>query len=42
MKTNSNDEIYIKLQKYLDSLPIDYPETESGVEISYRICSYLK
>ncbi len=29
----SNDEVYIKLQKYLDSLPIDYPETESGVEI---------
>ncbi len=33
MSSKSEDDIYRKLQKYLDSLPIDYPETESGVEI---------
>lgn len=31
--TKSEEEIYRDLQKYLDSLPIDYPETASGVEI---------
>ena len=33
MSGKNNDIVYRKLQKYLDSLPIDYPETESGVEI---------
>lgn len=33
MNSKNEDEIYRKLQKYLDSLPIDYPETESGVEL---------
>ncbi|NVM36496.1 MAG: 4Fe-4S binding protein [Candidatus Lokiarchaeota archaeon] len=33
MSSKSEDGIYRKLQKYLDSLPIDYPETESGVEL---------
>ncbi|MFW9829632.1 MAG: ATP-binding protein [Candidatus Thorarchaeota archaeon] len=31
--TKNEDETYRKLQKYLDSLPIDYPETKSGVEV---------
>ena len=33
MESKSEDEIYRKLQKYLDLLPIDYPETESGIEL---------
>ncbi|MFX1570227.1 MAG: ATP-binding protein [Promethearchaeota archaeon] len=33
MISKNEDDIYHKLQKYLDSLPVDYPETESGVEI---------
>jgi Pyruvate/2-oxoacid:ferredoxin oxidoreductase delta subunit len=33
MSSNSKDLTYRKLQKYLDSLPVDYPQTESGVEI---------
>ena len=33
MSAKNDDIVYRKLQKYLDSLPIDYPETESGVEI---------
>ena len=33
MSSNNEDEIYRKLQRYLNSLPIDYPETESGVEL---------
>jgi len=33
MNSKNEDEIYRKLQIYLDSLPIDYPETKSGVEI---------
>ena len=39
MSSESEDKVYRKLQKYLDSLPIDYPETESGVEI--RILKHL-
>lgn len=39
MISKSEDEIYRKLQKHLDSLPVDYPETESGVEI--RILKHL-
>jgi len=39
MISNNEDEIYRKLQKHLDSLPIDHPETESGVEI--RILKHL-
>ena len=39
MSSNSEELIYRKLQKYLDSLPIDYPETKSGVEI--RILKHL-
>lgn len=39
MSSKSEDEVYRTLQKYLDSLPIDYPETESGVEI--RILKHL-
>ena len=31
--------VYRKLQKYLDRMPISYPETESGVEI--RILKHL-
>ncbi len=33
MNSKNEDDIYRKLQIYLDSLPIDYPETESGVEL---------
>jgi electron transport complex protein RnfB len=33
MSAKSDEIVYRKLQMYLDSLPIDYPETESGVEI---------
>lgn len=33
MSSKIEDDTYRKLQKYLDSLPIDYPETESGVEL---------
>ena len=33
MSSNSEDEVYRTLQVYLDSLPIDYPETKSGVEL---------
>jgi len=33
MSSNSEDKIYRTLQIYLDSLPIDYPETKSGVEL---------
>jgi len=33
MSAKNEDIVYRKLQRYLDSLPIDYPETESGVEI---------
>ena len=33
MSAKNDDIVYRKLQKYLDSLPIDYLETESGVEI---------
>jgi len=33
MSAKNDDIAYRKLQRYLDSLPIDYPETESGVEI---------
>jgi len=33
MSAKNDDIVYRKLQRYLDSLPIDYPETESGVEI---------
>lgn len=33
MSSNSEERIYRKLQKYLDSLPVDYPETKSGIEI---------
>ncbi|MFW9947583.1 MAG: ATP-binding protein [Candidatus Odinarchaeota archaeon] len=39
MSSESEDEVYTKLQKYLDSLPVDYPETESGIEI--RILKHL-
>ncbi len=39
MISKNEDEIYRKLQQYLDTLPIDHPETESGVEI--RILKYL-
>jgi len=39
MSSNSEDLIYRELQKYLNSLPIDYPETKSGVEI--RILKHL-
>ncbi|MFX0020253.1 MAG: 4Fe-4S ferredoxin, partial [Candidatus Hermodarchaeota archaeon] len=39
MSFESEDDIYRNLQKYLDSLPIDYPETESGVEL--RILKHL-
>lgn len=39
MSSKSEDDIYRKLQKYLDSLPIDYPKTESGVEL--RILKHL-
>ena len=30
---SENDDIYRELQKHLDTLPIGYPKTESGVEI---------
>ncbi|GAG86549.1 unnamed protein product, partial [marine sediment metagenome] len=33
MSAINDDIVYRKLQRYLDSLPVDYPETESGVEI---------
>ena len=33
MSAKNDDTVYRKLQEYLDSLPIDYPQTESGVEI---------
>jgi NAD-dependent dihydropyrimidine dehydrogenase PreA subunit len=33
MSAKNEEEIYRNLQKYLDSLPVDYPETDSGVEI---------
>jgi hypothetical protein len=36
---NENMEIYRKLQKHLDTLPIGFPPTESGVEI--RILKHL-
>ena len=39
MISKNNGDVYIKLQQYLDTLPIDYPETESGVEI--RILKHL-
>ena len=39
LNAKNKDDVYIRLQKYLDSLPIDYPETESGVEI--RILKHL-
>ncbi len=32
-ETLDEEKIYRELQKYLDSLPIDYPETATGVEI---------
>ncbi|MFX0001497.1 MAG: hypothetical protein ACFE9Q_16250 [Candidatus Hodarchaeota archaeon] len=37
MSVEIEDDIYRKLQKYLDSLPVDYPETESGVEIMVKL-----
>ena len=39
MISKNNGDVYRKLQQYLDTLPIDYPETESGVEI--RILKHL-
>ncbi|MFX0020803.1 MAG: ATP-binding protein [Candidatus Hermodarchaeota archaeon] len=39
MNSESEELNYRKLQQYLDSLPVDYPETESGVEI--RILKHL-
>jgi Pyruvate/2-oxoacid:ferredoxin oxidoreductase delta subunit len=33
MSSENENDIYRKLQIYLDSLPIDYPATESGVEL---------
>ena len=39
MRAKSEDDTYRKLQKYLDSLPVDYPKTESGVEL--RILRHL-
>jgi len=39
MISKNEDEIYKKLQQHLDSLPVDYPETESGVEL--RILKHL-
>jgi len=39
MSSKNEDQIYRKLQMYLDSLPVDFPETESGVEI--RILKHL-
>ncbi len=39
MSSENVDQIYKKLQIYLDSLPVDYPETKSGVEI--RILKHL-
>ncbi len=33
MSSISEDKVYRKLQVYLDTLPIDYPETKSGVEL---------
>ena len=33
VETKNEENIYHELQKYLDSLPVDYPETESGVEL---------
>lgn len=39
MTSQDNDEIYHKLQKHLDSMPIGFPSTESGVDI--KILKYL-
>jgi len=39
MSVKNEDEIYRNLQKYLDSLPVDFPKTKSGVEI--RILKHL-
>lgn len=39
MISKNEDQMYRKLQRHLDSLPVDYPETESGVEI--QILKYL-
>ncbi|MHA2006845.1 MAG: ATP-binding protein [Promethearchaeota archaeon] len=39
ISTESEDDVYRKLQIYLDSLPVDYPKTESGVEL--RILKHL-
>jgi len=39
MNSKIEDDVYRKLQQYLDTLPIDHPETESGVEI--RILKHL-
>ena len=39
MKSKNEDDVYRKLQQYLDTLPIDHPETESGVEL--RILKHL-
>jgi electron transport complex protein RnfB len=36
---NTEDKVYLDLQKHLDRLPISYPATESGVEI--RILKHL-
>jgi Pyruvate/2-oxoacid:ferredoxin oxidoreductase delta subunit len=33
VEVKEEEEVYHKLQRYLNSLPVDYPETESGVEI---------
>jgi electron transport complex protein RnfB len=33
MIVENEDQIYRSLQRYLDSLPVNYPETKSGVEI---------
>jgi len=32
-EANNSEEVYRKLREYLDTLPIGYPKTESGVEI---------
>ena len=29
----SNDEVYIRLQKHLDNQPVGFPATQSGVEL---------
>jgi len=37
--SQAESDIYRKLQRHLDTLPIGYPATESGVEI--RILKFL-